>query len=141
MKTPIAFLAFVIAVAGYAGEKKMVGSDVDYVATAMDDTHASSWQVRSTYFAGAPGLFAVTTMEIGERKWQEFAGECVDKIKNTLGLDGWTITYDMGVKPIMTENFQIMMTAKRGEHELQLLVAVFPLSKGKVNVAYTQTSK
>ena len=141
MKTLIASLALVIGVSAYAGEKQMVGSDIDYVATAISDLHASSGQVRSTYFAEAKGLFGVTTKEIGARKWQEFASQCVDNIRNTLGLDGWTITYDMEGKPVLTENFQIMITAKRGTHELQLLVAVFPLHDGKANVAYTQTYK
>ncbi len=141
MKTLIALLALIIGVSAYAKEKKMLGSEVDYVATAICDFHARSWQVRDTYFAAARGLFGVTTEEIGDRKWQEFAGECVKRLRDTLAIDGWTITYDMGGKPIMTENFQIMMTAKRGEQEMQLLIAVFPLAEGKANVAYTQTVK
>jgi hypothetical protein len=140
MKTLAAFLFLVLATGAVAQVKQMVGSEVDYVGTAMVGRSTSS-QVRGSYFSGVQGLFGATTREIGDQEWQVPAGELTERIKSALTRDGWTITSEVGGKPVLSDSFQIMMIAKRGHQEIELLVAVFPSSKGRLNVAYTETWK
>lgn len=121
-------------------ELKLIGSEADYVYTALEKI-GSVGAGRSTgsfSVKGGQGLFGWSLRRVDLSSWPALPGLVAFRVAEALKSDGW-----IAVEPAITKDERLlpvcfMIAATRDEERVETVITIFPEAGGKIGVAYSQ---
>ena len=137
MKCAVSTLVFFLtAAAVVAGELKHIGTEPDYVLSALAPQDAIGITVASNMMHPSGLLYGGYTFIPAKRDWDPIVRDLSAHICESITADGWTVDSDGGDHPTMIPSM-ISVRAHKGNGYLEIVVWIFPVQGAKVGVSYT----
>jgi hypothetical protein len=140
MKFVISTVALLLtAAAVLAGELKHIGSEPDYVLSALPSQIDGS--TISSNVMHPPGLLYGGYIFVpAKRDWDSIVTDLSARIYQLVAADGWTVDSNGANHPTAIPS-KISVLASKGNEYLEIVVWMFPVQGAKVGVSYTQGKK
>ncbi|KAB2911966.1 MAG: hypothetical protein F9K30_21305 [Dechloromonas sp.] len=143
MKTLLCILIAMSTQTVFAGAKpKLVGSEADYVATAIEQIGTVEMgpghSTGSFSVQGGYGLFGWYIRRVDISTWPTVPQLFFVRLKSALQSDGWIVPERVSVSEERISPVHLIVTAERNDQALEIIVTIFPEEGGKIRVAYSQ---
>ena len=137
MKCVVSTLVFFLtAAAVVAGELKHIGTEPDYVLSALASQNPSGSTVASNMMHPSGLLYGGYTFVPAKRDWDPIVRDLSAQINELIAADGWAVDSDGRDHPATIPSM-VSVLAHKGNEKLEIVVWMFPVQGAKVGLSYT----